>query len=390
MSRGSIPLSPSQDCLADHRRLLGSATTLLTLLSNALNITLLTSQLLSAPSIWQRRDDLTTTIRILSIFNSAAIQLVRQDESPAAPSNPSTRSTLSREEWAIAVIKGADDRSPRWRHLCALAGLLVGFEGRGERNISHSLRRTLESAAVTAVNLALREGEASNNLAANSVTLTLGYIFDLLSVSEKMNLSHDLLLPVLVQAPFFSKEGLHNGYFLSTIDADVTQSTKMKFAWSAKSSTYIQSQHMAASPLVASLGSLSRLIAFSVENVQDVDLLFAIVKDLSTFTRSLCVQWRQNKLSEIDVTEEAMYLSEQTLRTTLPLLWRTLKSTMFAVVIVLRSLLGRVLSDASIPADGGKPPKFSRVVFEANQVQRPSLPSRHFRSYDIFTSFPRA
>ena len=239
-----------------------------------------------------------------------------------------------------------------------LAGLLVGFEGRRERNLSHSLRRTLESATVKAVNLALQEGEASNEFAANSMAIMLSYVFDLLSDGEKMSLNADLLLPILAQAPFFTKEGLHSGYFLSTIDADVVQSAERKFDWSARSSTYLQCQRMATGPMVASLGSLSRLIAFSAENVQDVDLLFTVVKDLSTFTRSLCVQWRQNKVSEIDITEEAMYLSERTLRMTLPLLWRTLKSTMFAIVIVLQSLLGRVLGDARIPVDGGKPALF--------------------------------
>ena len=197
-----------------------------------------------------------------------------------------------------------------------LAGLLVGFEGRRERNLSHSLRRTLESATVKAVNLALQEGEASNEFAANSMAIMLSYVFDLLSDGEKMSLNDDLLLPILVQAPFFAKEGLHSGYFLSTIDADVVQSAERKFDWSARSSTYMQCQRMATGPMVASLGSLSRLIAFSAENVQDVDLLFTVVKDLSTFTRSLCVQWRQNKLAEIDITEEARYLSERRLRMT--------------------------------------------------------------------------
>lgn len=180
----------------------------------------------------------------------------------------------------------------------------------------------------------------------------LSHTFDLLSDWEKVNLNHDLLLPILYHGPFFAKEGLHSGYFLSTIDADVVQSAGNKFDWSPKSSTYVQCQRMATGPLVASLGSLSRLIAFSVENVQSVELLFTMVKDLMAFTRILCVQWQQNKLSELDLTEEVNFLSDDTLRSTLPLLWRVLKSAMFATVIVLRSLLGRVLGDAAVPMDG--------------------------------------
>ena len=335
-------------------RLLSSATTLLTLLSNPLNVTLLTSQLLSAPSIWQRPEGLRTTIRLLGIFNSAAIHLVQLEDSVDLNCHFPTQRELGREEWAVAVVKGADDRSPRWRHLCVLAGLLIGFEGRGKQSISTSLRRKLESATVKAVNLALQEGEASNEVAGNSIAMMLSHIFDLLSDSEKTNLNDNLLLPVLIHAPFFSKEGLHYGYFLSTIDSDVVQRGSMKFDWSTKSSTYIQCQRMTIGPLMASLGSLSRLTAFCVENVSSADLLLSMITDLSAFTRSLCVQWRQNKLSEIDITEDSTYLSEESLKTTIPLLWRLLKSTMFAVVIILRSLLGRVLGDSRIPAESGK------------------------------------
>ncbi|CAF9933932.1 MAG: hypothetical protein ALECFALPRED_005795 [Alectoria fallacina] len=336
----------------DVSRLFGSATTLLTLLSNPLNVTLLASQLLSAPSIWQRPDGLRTTIRILSIFNSAAIRLGQPEESPEGKPPFAAQWSLRREKWAMAVVKGADDRSPRWRHLCILTGLLIGFEGRGKQSVSVSLRRKLENATVKAVNLALHEGEAGNELAGNSIAMMLSNVFDLLSDSEKMKLNSDLLLPVLIHAPYFSKEGLQYGYFLSTIDSDVVQREGMKFDWSTKSSTYVRCQRMTAGPLIASLGSLSRLTAFCVENVPNADLLSAMITDLSAFTRSLCVQWRQNKLSEIDITEESIYLSEESLRNTIPLLWRVLKSTMFAVVIVLKSLLGRVLGDNRMPADG--------------------------------------
>jgi hypothetical protein len=233
-----------------------------------------------------------------------------------------------------------------------LAGLLIGFEGRN--TISASLRRKIESATVKAVNLALQEGETASGLAGNSVAVVLSHVFDLLSDVEKMNLDHDLLLPILYQPPFFSKDGLHSGYFLSGIDADISQRGGMKFEWSSKSSTYAQCQRIATSPLISSLGSLSRVTAFSVEHVQNVDLLSTMVNDLAAFTRSLCVQWRQNKLSEIDVTEEASFLTDDTTKTTLPVLWRILRSSMFAIVIILRALLGRVLGDPMMPVAGGK------------------------------------
>ena len=251
-------------------------------------------------------------------------------------------------------MKGSDERSPRWRHLCVLAGLLIGFEGRGKRNVSNLLRRRLESATVKAVNLALQDREFRDDLAEDSICIMLSHVFDLLSDIEKANLNSNLLLPILIHAPFFSKEGLHYGYFLSTIDSDIVQRGGVKFEWSPNSPTYLQFRNMATGPLIDSLGSLSRLTAFCVEHVPNADLLLNVITDISSFTRSLCVQWRQNKLSEIDITEESVYLSEESLKTTLPLLWRVLKSTMFAIVLVLRSMLGRVLGDNRIPADGGE------------------------------------
>ena len=252
--------------------------------------------------------------------------------------------------------------------MCVLAGLLIGFEGQGKQNLSRPLRGKLENATVKAANLALQQGEASDELAGNSIGMMLSHVFDLLSNSERRNLNSDLLLPILIHAPFFSKEGLQYGYFISAIDSDVLQREGMKFDWSPKSSTYIQCQRMSTGPLIVSLGSLSRLLAYCVENVANTDLLSTMITDLSSFTRSLCVQWRQNKLSEIDVTEESIYLSEESLKVTVPVLWRVLKSTMFAIVIVLRSLIGRVLGDKRVPADSGKLLSFVRLLSVVDKI----------------------
>ena len=217
-----------------------------------------------------------------------------------------------------------------------------------------SLRGTLENAVVTAANLALEEVERSNELVTSSIAIMLASVFDLLNRSHKENINYDLLLPILVQGPYFSKEGLYSGYLLSTTDVDVVQTDGSKFDWSTMSSTYVQLQRVASGPLVSSLGSLSRLTAVSVEKVQDIELLVVVMDDLSAFTRSLRIQWRQNKLSEIDIMEEAIFLSNETLRTSLPLLWRVLKSSMFAIVVILQSLLGRTIRDTKMPLDTGE------------------------------------
>lgn len=363
----------------------------MTLLSNPLNTTVLTSQLLSAPAIWYRPDGIRTSLRILSIFNTASIRILEQQG--AAPFSGGYRAgrDISKEDWVKAVVKGADDRSPRWRHVLVLGGLLSGFESENREGLPTALRRTLEGAIVKAANLALEESGPNRGLDTSSLAMVLSYIFDLLSAVERAQIKYDLLLPVLCEACFFSKDGLHWGYFLGTMDADVVQSEGSRFNWSTRSSTYFQLQRISSGSLVASLGSLSRLTAFSIEMVRSVDLLAVFIDDLSAFTRSLCVQWRQNKLSEIDATDETAFLSEEALRTSLPLLWQVLKTTTFTIIICLRALLGRVLGDRSMSADLG----MFFAEGQSNQIHadivKPlSWQSKRSTFYEIFTLSPPA
>ena len=336
-------------------RLLGSAITLLTLLTNPLNVTLLSSQLLFAPAIWYRPDGLGTPIGILSVFSSASIHICGGKGLDHGPRSSDAGRALGPEVWITAVIRGADDQSPRWRHLLALGGLLLGITSSDGQETQQSVRHTIEGAIVKAVNLSLHEKECEDNLAAKAVTVVLSHVFDLLGDEHKFGLHHDLLLPKLYHSPLFDKEGLHSGYFLSTMDADIVESSVKKFDWSTRSSTYVRMQRITSGPLITSLGSISRLIAFSAENVQNVDLLAILIEDFAAFARCLCVQWRQNKLSEIDIRENTLYLTDESLKTSLPLLWKVLNSSMFTTVIVLRSILGRVLGDPRLPIDLRKP-----------------------------------
>lgn len=332
-------------------RLLPSATSLLSILSNPLNVTLLASQLLSAPAIWARPTDLQTCRHILSVLNTAAITVL-QHEVRDAPKRPfPTRQGLSKEAWVKAVVKGADEKSPRWRHLLLIGGTLLGFEGQNRQGLPTYLRTKLESALVKAANLALHEVGFENKLGAHSTSLILNHTFELLSDHERSHIDYDLLLPLLMESTFSSAEGLVSGYFLGTIDRDVVQIAARKFSWSAKSNTYAHVRHISSSPLILSLGPLSRLIAHAVENVRDPQIVSAVVHSLADFARTLTIQWRQNKLSEIDISEEAMFLDEESLKVTLPTLWRLLRVSMFAVVIILRAVLGRVLGDHALAAN---------------------------------------
>lgn len=336
------------------RRLLPASTSFLSILTNPLNVTLLSSKLLTSPAIWNHPVDLQTCRRILSVYNTAAIGILQNEaaEEPRTPYAP--RRGLEREAWVKAVVNGADEKSPRWRHLLLLGGVLLGFEGQNRQGLPSRIRSKVESALVKATQLALQESEPLDGIAGHCITMVLNYTFELLSDWQRSQLDYDRLLPIMVQATYFSGEGLDHAYFLGAIDRDVVEAPGKKFKWSSKSTTYNHVKAISSRPLVASLGPLSRLIAHALENVRDPNLVSDAVNSISDFVRTLLVQWRQNKLSEVDPSEETEFLEEESLKTTIPDLWRLLRACMFSVVIIFRAVLGRVLNDPALAAGSGK------------------------------------
>lgn len=335
---------------------LGTASSLLTTLNNPLNVTLLTSQLLSAPAIWAVPEGLQTCMRCMGVFHSAAQALVHHeiashDKSPDRDfSQLQLERTLPKDDWIRAVAKGADEHSARWRHLLALGGLLLGFGPAEDDALSRSMRSTLEQGFVQAVNLALEDVEEVDHFGQQSITLVLNYCFPLLSDVERSQIDFDQLLPVLMGSTFRNMDGLGSTYFLGAIDIDVETTPEQQFRWPDKAPSFQSVQRILASPLVSSLGSLARLIGHTLEQVRAPWLVSSAVEDLEDFTKVLHLQWRQNKLSTVDAYEEQRRLDPTTFHTT-DLLWRLLRSTMYAAVIVLRSAVGRVLADPGLADD---------------------------------------
>ena len=302
-------------------------------------------------------------MRLLSVFHSAAQALVKHQNASKDKSSDEDfaqlqlERTLPRDDWIRAVISGADDHSARWKHLLVLGGLILGFGPVEDENLSKSMRSTLETALVTAANLALQETPEEDDLGAESIALVLNHCFPYLSDLERSQIDYDALLPVLMRSMLHSEEGLRSAYFLGAVDLDVQQSSKSTFQWPERSPSFQQVQAMLSSPLVSSLGPLSRLVGHAIEQVKQSWLVSAALEDVETFAKTLQLQWRQNKLSEIDASEEKDFLDSQTLQRTMPQLWKLLKSTLFAIVIVLRSALGRLLGDGNLARDDGKASK---------------------------------
>ncbi|KAI5362267.1 hypothetical protein Slin15195_G059180 [Septoria linicola] len=341
----------------DTPRLFGTASSLLTSLNNPLNVTLLTSQLLSAPAIWAHPEGLRSCMRMISVFHAASQALIKhenavKDKVPDAEfSQLQHERTLAKDDWIEAVIKGADDHSPRWRHLLAIAGLLLGFGAAEDEQISNAMRHKLGSALVTAANLALEETLEYNKLGCGGISLVLNHCFPVLSNYERSKLDYDLLLPVLMKTTFHSAEGLQSAYFLGALDRDILVTGNGKLRWPDDSTSFQQISQLSSGPLVKSLGPLARLIGHTIEQVREYWLVTAALDDLSNFGKTLITQWRQNRLSGVEVSEQIEYLDEHTITTTAPALFRLLQSVLFSSVIIMRSVLGRMLGDSSLASD---------------------------------------
>ncbi|EXJ76320.1 uncharacterized protein A1O5_00828 [Cladophialophora psammophila CBS 110553] len=335
----------------DAARLLPTATSLLSRLSNPLNITLLTSQLLSNDVLYLVPTEVARCRQIFSVFYTAVLRLIEDKHSPA---REHTRSQLTVTEWTMAVVHGANDKSPRWRHTLLLGALLLAFQSKDFEGLASGLRNKLEGALVVASNLALQQKDAEPNCEL-AVVFVLNHTFPILSDAHREQVSYDLLLPILVDATFFSREGLEHGYWLGVIDYDVRPSPEQKFNWTSNSTSFRKVTEIKSRNLVSALGALSRLIAHSIENVHDRSLIIYSINRVAEFSRTLATSWRQNKLSEVDTREEAQCLDQETINKTFPVLLQVLRDTMFSVVISLRSVLGRLLCDRVLASDSNCP-----------------------------------
>ncbi|KAF2721658.1 hypothetical protein K431DRAFT_346092 [Polychaeton citri CBS 116435] len=342
----------------DTPRLLGTASSLLTTLQNPLNVTLLASQVLSAPALWTRPEGLRTCTRCLSVFHSAAHAVIqherdvlntdtKRDQSRQQP-RPQLERALPKNDWIRAVVKAADEHSPRWRHLLVIGGLLLGFGQPHEENLSASMRTTLEAALVAATNLAVDQTAEDDELGQQTIALVLNHCFPLLSDVERSQIKYDRLLPVLMQAMLHSPEGLRSGYFLGAIDLDVYPKPSGQLHWPERSPSHQTIKAMEASPLIANLGPLARLTGHTLEHVNNGWLVGSALDDLEAFAKTIHLQWRQCKLSSIDVAREQQSLDSESLNTTTPPMWKLLRSTLFATVILLRSIVGRMLGDSAL------------------------------------------
>ncbi|KAI1777607.1 peroxin 8 [Hypoxylon cercidicola] len=380
-------------------KILGTTATLLTNLNNPLNLSLLTSHFLTARAIWQAPDGLRTCLRILSLYNTAAIH-VRQNElqnANLARGQPPVGSNVRSDEWARAVAKGADDRSSRWQHVLVLAGILMGMEAEDRGSLSRSLRSTLEQAVVTAANLSLQNPLQTGPLGRGAVVLALTYAFPLLSHPARQLVNGNALLPALIEA-MLGEEGFQHGDFVSAIGNDIAPGQRI--SWHGHTPSAARLQKLESRPLAQNMGPLSRLASFTVQHATDSNIVLRAHEQLLSFTTGLLDKWSRCPLSAVDLSTQAALLSPETQQGPYPMLWQLLKKILYAVVATLQAIVGRSLLDLSIRNDIVAPSVAAKTLHSLRNLSfistRQGASSfqvytfTYLTSLDIITRYPDA
>ena len=195
----------------------------------------------------------------MSLFYSAVISKAKAEAGAEEDANKryqtvtrkSSSGDLKLQDWIQAIVKGADDRSPRWRHAILLGGLVVGIANQEVLPISTSLETALSKGLVRSVNLALETFRQEDQLPGSCLALVLAQCFTNLPEREQARLNYDVrrmrtifrlytfglmnhwqrLLPILVGAALYSKDGFQSGYFVGVVDADINMEEDGKLKW---------------------------------------------------------------------------------------------------------------------------------------------------------------
>ncbi|KAI1267400.1 peroxin 8 [Xylariaceae sp. FL1019] len=387
------PPNPSQT-----DKILGTTNTLLSSLNNPLNLSLLTSHFLTARAIWSHPDGLRSCLRIISIYNTAAIH-VRQNEldnASLATGQPRVGSGLSAETWARVVAKGLDDRSNRWQHTLVLAGILMGMEGDERRSLSWSLRSTLEHAVVKSANLALEDHSKTDILGRGAVVLAMTFAMPLLSALNKERINGTALLPAVIEA-ILGDEGFQHAEFIRAISLDMAPA---RLAWPSNSPSARRIQALQSRPLAQNMGPLSRLAAFAVQHASDSNAVLRAHEALLAFTTGLREKWEQCSLSTVDLSVEQVRLPPDVLQGPWPMLWQLLKNIMFTVVATVQPIVGRCLLDPYLRHDSVAPLLASKTLqilrnlsfisFREGGNSFQAYQFTYLASLDIITRYPEA
>ena len=283
----------------------------------------------------------------MEAFTTAASHILRQDDSGVSRQTIALKSSLPPDQWVSAVLRGIDDHTPQWKQVVLVGALLRALNIEGLPSLLDLERGKLSLNLASTTLQFLQQRDVDDDVASTAVVVVLSSVFNSLDQSSKALLRYEELVPLLYKELFFGHHGLHAGYFLSNIDNDVAEAAHRRVQWPVKSQTFQRLREMSKSPIVAHLGPLSSLLAYGAASATESGSIRDLANALVSFARSLNLQWRQNKLSEIASSDEISLLTEETLQDTFPALWQILRVTVSAIIVILRSVTDRMLFESN-------------------------------------------
>ncbi|KAF3158014.1 hypothetical protein TWF106_006523 [Orbilia oligospora] len=308
------------------RTIVNNTAVTLSRLTNPLNVSLLTTQSLAAPAIWNNPSPLSASQAVFDIFRLSTQERARE-----------SNRALSLNEWIDAVVTGADARVPRWKHALVSSGILAAFEADDAR-LPFTTRTNLEAHLLEVVNFHFEF--STSGIETHACILAISNAYRLLSEDSRYMLNYPALTGALLPAMFLSPEGYQTGDFLRQIDRSVPiGQQKMAVVPSFSLKDFLTH------PFVANMGALAKLAATSMASSGETETINGALSVLATYSRSLVSIWRETGLSTLpdDAT-----ISHDPVQTNTAQLWHVLKSSLFSAVVVLESIVRILLQSHQI------------------------------------------
>ena len=132
-----------------------------------------------------------TRSQVFSIYSILRAPPSRNSKiSVFGPNQPAIEAGLKKEVWIRAVLKGLNEKSPQWRHLLPLGGMLLAFIGQGQQDLTPNLRSDLDECFVVALNSVTSNPYQSPE--EYCATFVMGHVFDLLPEWRRNEIHHDV------------------------------------------------------------------------------------------------------------------------------------------------------------------------------------------------------
>ncbi|KAF3915280.1 hypothetical protein AA313_de0201103 [Arthrobotrys entomopaga] len=298
------------------RTIVNNSAVTLSRLTNPLNVSLLTTQILAAPALWNSPDLVSVCQAVFDIFRLSTGERVRE----------STRA-ISLNDWIEAVINGADSRVPRWKHALASGGILAAFDANDAR-LPFTTRSNLEAHLLEVVNLHFEF--LTSGIETQSCVLAISNTYRILSEDAKYMINYAALTGAVLPAMFLSSEGYQTGDFLRQIDRGIPSAKRP-----SKVTAPFSLKDFLARPFVRNMGGLAKLAATSMDSSANAETINGALSVLATYSRSLVSIWCETQLSTLP---DNAIISQDPVQTNTAQLWQLLKASLFSTVVVLEKV----------------------------------------------------